>query len=142
MAGIGTGFEGVIAARVLDAYGVELTSASVHAGGTGIWGNFLATLSIGGAPSTPQGTLEVFEPSAKDGSPLHTVAVPITFGSALIDPYHGFRQETVVPGDTLSGIAERVYGDASLWPRIFEANRHQIHDPDLIFPDQVLRIPE
>ena len=93
-------------------------------------------------PSTAQGTLEVFEVSAKDGSEQHKVVVPITFGPALLDPYHGFAQYTVVAGDTLSGIASKYYGDANRWPIIFEANRHQLQDPDHIFPGQVLRIPQ
>jgi nucleoid-associated protein YgaU len=49
---------------------------------------------------------------------------------------------TVVQGDSLSKIAKRVYGKGSLWRKIFEANKDQIKDPDLIFPGQVLRIPE
>jgi uncharacterized protein YidB (DUF937 family)/LysM repeat protein len=48
---------------------------------------------------------------------------------------------TVVSGDSLSKIARRYYGDAKLWPRIFEANRDQIENPDLIRPGQKLRIP-
>lgn len=48
---------------------------------------------------------------------------------------------TVEPGDTLSAIAERFYGDANQWSRIFEANGDQLDNPDLIQPGQVLRIP-
>ena len=48
---------------------------------------------------------------------------------------------TVVAGDSLSKIAKRVYGDANQWRRIFEANRDQIHNPDLIKPGQRLKIP-
>lgn len=44
-------------------------------------------------------------------------------------------------GDTLSGIAKKHYGKASDYPRIFEANREVIKDPDLIFPGQKIRIP-
>lgn len=44
-------------------------------------------------------------------------------------------------GDTLSAIAKRFYGKASEYPRIFEANREVIKDPDLIFPGQKIRIP-
>ncbi len=47
----------------------------------------------------------------------------------------------VVAGDSLSKIAKRVYGDASEWPRIHEANRDQITNPDLIHPGQRLKIP-
>lgn len=49
---------------------------------------------------------------------------------------------TVVAGDSLSKIAKRVYGDANQWRRIFEANRDQIENPDLIHPGQKLVIPE
>lgn len=52
------------------------------------------------------------------------------------------RTYTVVAGDSLSKIAKRLYGSANQWRRIFEANRDQIHNPDLIHPGQVLRIPE
>jgi nucleoid-associated protein YgaU len=48
---------------------------------------------------------------------------------------------TVVSGDSLSKIAKRYYGDANQWPRIHEANRDQIKNPDLIHPGQRLRIP-
>lgn len=48
---------------------------------------------------------------------------------------------TVVKGDSLSKIARRLLGDASLWPRIFEANKSIIKDPDMIHPGQVLTIP-
>ena len=48
---------------------------------------------------------------------------------------------TIVKGDTLSAIAKRHYGDASQYPRIFEANHEVIKDPDLIFVGQKIRIP-
>ena len=116
--------------------------AIIMAGGTGVWGNYQVEIPLGSVPPTPQGTLEVFEFSAADGSEIHKVVVPIVFGRALVDPYGGFAQYTVVSGDTLSGIAQQWYGDPNQWPRIFEANRNQISNPNLIFPGQVLRIPQ
>jgi nucleoid-associated protein YgaU len=47
----------------------------------------------------------------------------------------------VVSGDSLSKIAQREYGKASEWPRIYEANRDLLKDPDKIFPGQKLKIP-
>ena len=47
----------------------------------------------------------------------------------------------VVAGDNLSKIAKRIYGDAKLWNRIFEANRNQISDPDKIREGMTLQIP-
>ena len=49
---------------------------------------------------------------------------------------------TIQKGDTLSGIAKTFYGKASAYPKIFEANREVIKDPDLIYPGQVIRIPK
>lgn len=48
---------------------------------------------------------------------------------------------TVVAGDNLSKIAKRFYGNANHWHAIFEANRDQISNPDLIRVGQVLKIP-
>jgi nucleoid-associated protein YgaU len=48
---------------------------------------------------------------------------------------------TVVTGDSLSKIAKEFYGDANRWQKIFDANRDQIQDPDLIRPGQKLKIP-
>ena len=48
---------------------------------------------------------------------------------------------TVQPGDSLSKIAQRYYGDASKYNRIFEANHDQLTDPNRIQPGQRLVIP-
>jgi hypothetical protein len=42
----------------------------------------------------------------------------------------------------LAQIAIWVYGDVSLWPKIWVANRFQLRDPDTIRPGQVLLIPD
>jgi nucleoid-associated protein YgaU len=47
----------------------------------------------------------------------------------------------VQSGDSLSKIAQRFYGDASLYNKIFEANREILKDPNKISPGQKLRIP-
>ena len=47
----------------------------------------------------------------------------------------------VQPGDSLSAIALKIYGNAMRYPEIFEANRDQLSDPNLIYPGQKLRIP-
>ena len=53
----------------------------------------------------------------------------------------GGRTYTVKSGDTLSGIAKQVYGDASQWKKIHTANAGQIKDPDKIQPGWTLQIP-
>ncbi|MCG6962331.1 MAG: LysM peptidoglycan-binding domain-containing protein [Acidobacteria bacterium] len=52
------------------------------------------------------------------------------------------RTYEVQPGDTLSAIAQRFYGSASSYMKIFEANRNILDNPDLIKVGQVLKIPE
>ena len=48
----------------------------------------------------------------------------------------------VQPGDTLSAIAQKYYGNAALWTEIFKKNKHIIgDDPGKIFPGQELQIP-
>ena len=51
------------------------------------------------------------------------------------------QYHTVAKGDTLSAIAKKYYGNASLYPRIFDANKPMLKDPDKIYPGQSLRIP-
>lgn len=48
---------------------------------------------------------------------------------------------TVARGDSLSKISRKIYGSSKHWRAIFEANRDQIDNPDLIHPGQQLRIP-
>jgi len=55
------------------------------------------------------------------------------------DPYAQYY--VVKAGDSLSKIAEEFYGDKMLYPKIFEANRHLLSDPNKIKPGQKLRIP-
>ena len=66
-------------------------------------------------------------------------------GSSSRAPYSqaqsAVRVYVVERGDTLSHIAKRYYGNANKWPRLFEANREVIQDPDKIFPGQKIRIP-
>ncbi len=47
----------------------------------------------------------------------------------------------VQKGETLSKIAAKYYGDPSLYPTIFEANKDRLKDPNLIRIGQKLRIP-
>ena len=61
--------------------------------------------------------------------------------STAPDAPPSWTMHTVVKGDTLSAIARHAYGKSSLWPRIYEANRDQLDNPDRIKPGQILKIP-
>lgn len=49
----------------------------------------------------------------------------------------------VVKGDCLWFIAKKkdFYGNGFAWPKIYQANRDQIKNPNLIFPKQIFKIP-
>ena len=49
--------------------------------------------------------------------------------------------ENDVAADTLSKIARYIYGDASAFQKIFDANRDILKTPDVIHPGQILKIP-
>jgi nucleoid-associated protein YgaU len=51
------------------------------------------------------------------------------------------RTHTVARGETLSHIAQKHYGNASAYQKIFDANRDQLNDPDKIRTGMKLRIP-
>lgn len=66
------------------------------------------------------------------------IAADITIDPSIPLPYHSY---TVKAGDSLSKIAKEFYGDMMLYPKIFEANRDQLSDPDKIQVGQVLKVP-
>ena len=51
------------------------------------------------------------------------------------------RTYTIRAGDTLSSIAQRFYGNPADWREIYQANSAEVHNPNLIFQGEVLKIP-
>ena len=49
---------------------------------------------------------------------------------------------TVQKGDTLWAISQARYGSGFLYVRVFEANKGDIRNPDLIYPGQIFTLPE
>lgn len=89
-----------------------------------------APAGTGAVTPTAQPGLQAVAPAARPASAAATHAASAQ------------RTHTVAKGETLSGIAQKVYGRADRWPAIFEANRDRIDDPDRIYPGQVLKIPD
>ena len=52
-----------------------------------------------------------------------------------------FGKYKVQSGDTLSKVAQRVYGDSAKYRKIFDANRDVLKDPDKINVGQELKLP-
>lgn len=53
----------------------------------------------------------------------------------------GMQTYTVKAGDSLSKISQQFYGSANEYMKIFEANRDQLKDPNMVHPGQTLKIP-
>ena len=57
------------------------------------------------------------------------------------DAFDATQWHEVEAGESLSKIAVKYYGDASLYTKIFEANKDVLKDPNMIRVGQKLRIP-
>jgi nucleoid-associated protein YgaU len=64
-------------------------------------------------------------------------AAPAAVGEGAALP----TQYTVQKDDTLQKIAKRFYNSYSKWPRIYDANKDKIKDPNFLKPGKVLVIP-
>ncbi len=72
-------FEATFELRLLAADGHVLVHRTVHAScGTGCRGRFRVVVPFGWSGAA-HGSVVVFERSAKDGSPIHTVRIPVAF---------------------------------------------------------------
>lgn len=75
----------------------------------------------------------------EDHQEIHVAPEELDTPPPRENPYQ--QTHVVQKGDTLSKIANDYYGDARLYPKIFEANRDILSDPNKIKPGQKLRIP-
>src|SRR5271165_5050275 len=71
-----------------------------------------------------------------------TARVELPFRRELIPPGEVAAGRVVVqPGASLWRIASRAYGEGMRYTVIYQANRDQIRDPNLIYPGQVFSVP-
>ena len=66
-------------------------------------------------------------------------AEPVAATAAAGAPVRTYK---VVSGDTLNGIARKLYQNSSQWPKILEANKGTLEDPTKLKPGMILIIPE
>jgi nucleoid-associated protein YgaU len=64
-----------------------------------------------------------------------------TFTRQAVAPMSGSTRVVVQPGNNLWLLARRAYGDGNAYTIIFNANKTQITDPNLIYPGQVFVMP-
>jgi Immunoglobulin-like domain of bacterial spore germination len=96
-------FEAVVSYRLVIEGGMELAGGTTMAScGTGCRGDYEAPVTFVADGDQPA-TLELYEASAKDGSPLHVMSVPVTLtGSAFQPDQGGVLVEAPEAGSALS----------------------------------------
>jgi hypothetical protein len=75
-----------------------------------------------------------------DGKVVARLEVP--FGKTAAGDVVTPQAITIVPGNNLWRIAQRIYGEGIRYTVIYQANRGLIKDPDLIYPGQVFVLPK
>jgi nucleoid-associated protein YgaU len=112
----------------------------------------LAAAVLGGGVGTALGlrnaSLAPAQVSDVAGRPTIVISTRATPAAPAASPPSASRspvpdQEYVVQsGDTLRSIAQQLYGDAELWPRLYEQNRAVVGpDPNTLQPGMRLKIP-
>ena len=81
------------------------------------------------------------DPAAADASGPETATETAAETAVAEEPAAAPSSVTVQPGFTLWRIATETLGEGVLYVQVFEANKDQIRDPDLIYPGQVFTIP-
>ena len=79
---------------------------------------------------------------------MWTVAKPVGVARVEVpfEPVGGMeksarRRVRVIKGDCLWNIARHLYGSGFAYVTIYQANKKQIKNPDLIYPNQVFVVP-
>ena len=72
---------------------------------------------------------------------VDTAAVVRPAAAAARHTASATRTYTVRPGDTLSAIAQRFYGNPADWPYLYRVNSGVISNPNEIYVGEVLKIP-
>ncbi|HXY99763.1 MAG TPA: Ig-like domain-containing protein [Stellaceae bacterium] len=88
--------------------------------------------------AVPEGTYRL-RLDALDGNGRKLAEVTLTF--SRVAPPAGAVAVDIQPGNNLWRIAQRSYGDGLSYVLIYQANRAQIRDPNLIYPGQVFAVP-
>ncbi len=122
--------ESTVLTEAINALGLQATSLSVEFNND----NHTATV-YGTVMTTADKEKVVLEVGNHEG--VETVDDQLSVMNP--EPESTFYQ--VVPGDTLTGIAYKIYGHASKYKLIFEANQPMLTSADAITVGQMLRIP-
>jgi nucleoid-associated protein YgaU len=119
--------------------GSTVSAGAADATGAAATGNATAD-TVAAAAAQPSAAAPAPVTAAAPVPAPATQAAPATSAPAVPAPPKA-TIVTVQPGFTLWRIARENYGDGVLYVRVFEANKDQIRNPDLIYPGQVFTVP-
>jgi nucleoid-associated protein YgaU len=115
----------------IDIYLDDRLAGSGAADGSGGW-------SVTLHQSVPQGKYRL-RLEAVDGRGRTLAQLAIAFNR--VAPPDGTVAVDIQPGNNLWRIAQHAYGEGLRYTEIYQANRKQIRDPNLIYPGQVFAVP-
>ena len=125
--------------------GLVVIAAIVIGSAIGAWlgtregGPLSDQITPNGRPTIVVATAAAVKPSASASPSPPPASAPTAAAGA---PGEAASEYIVRPGDTLRTIAEQEYGDATAWPRIYQANRDAIGpDPDALKAGTRLELP-
>ena len=78
---------------------------------------------------------------AADGRVVQRIELPFSRAEPTVELASTGDKIIVQPGNSLRRIARRIYGVGTQYSVIYQANRTMIRDPDMIYPGQILAVP-
>ena len=117
-------------------------AAALQRAGVTVYGLQVQGNAVSGTVGSEDERQKVYQAvAALDNSANLNIQVNAGFAAQGGSTGGASRSYTIRAGDSLSKIAKEMYGDASQWKKIHEANRAKIPNPDLIHPGTELTIP-
>ena len=124
-----------LVASTVRAYIDDKVAAEAVAGKDGRW------RMVPGEPIEPGKHVLRLDRLGQNGKPIARLELP--FERLVAAPGAGdSRKLSIVKGDNLWNIARAHYGEGLQYTVIFNANKDQIRDPDLIYPGQNFSLPK
>jgi nucleoid-associated protein YgaU len=82
-------------------------------------------------------------PPAQAAATANAMPAQSSSAPSTADPIvESVQTKRVATGHTLWALSKSYYGDPTHYPVIYEANRAQIHNPNVIYPGQVFVVPK
>ena len=115
-------------------------SAALQQAGASVYGLQVEGTKVRGTVASGEARFKAVS-AIQQAMPDAQVDIQVDERFGRMDDGAAGKKYTVKAGDSLSKIAKEVYGDASQWKKIAEANKATVPNPDLIHPGDELVIP-